>query len=293
MSKKSKWKRFLPLFLFLIGFLVAIYPLISQYYYRINADEVIQTYIRSVEAMEQPEIERKLTLAKAYNRTLDPSRLADPFSKEEEEGRVEYARMLEINEKIGYVEIPRIGEEIPIYAGTAEAVLRKGAGHLEGTSLPVGGESTHSVITAHRGLPEAKLFTDLDRMEKGDIFYLHILDRILAYQVDRILTVEPSDFDPVLVVEGEDYSTLLTCTPLTINTHRLLVRGRRIDYTAPIEEVDIKTRVRSDHYKFYLMISMMVILILIYLILRTVRSMKKGAGSEGNEPSKGEGKDED
>lgn len=273
-KKKFEFKSLLPYLLFLLGLLIAVYPIISDRYYRIQSNDEINEYIRTVSKMEEEELNRRWKLAEAYNKTLDPSRLADPFSKEEKEGRAEYARMIEIQEKIGYIEVPKIGQDLPIYAGTAESILQKGAGHLEGTSLPIGGESTHSVITAHRGLPSAKLFSDLDKMENGDKFFIHILDKVLAYEVDQILTVDPSDFDPVLVVEGEDYSTLLTCTPYSINSHRLLVRGHRIDYTAPVEEKELKQLIPNNDYRYYLIISFLVILVLVYLIYRNRKALK-------------------
>lgn len=268
-------KKFLPYLIFLIGLSIAIYPIISNQYYRIEANNEINEYIRTVSKMEEEEINRRLKLAKAYNDTLDPSRLADPFSKEEKEGRAEYARMLEVQEKIGYIEIPKIDQDLPIYAGTTESILQKGAGHLEGTSLPIGGKSTHSVITAHRGLPSAKLFTDLDKMENGDVFYIHILGKTLAYKVDQILTVEPSNFDPVLVVEAKDYSTLLTCTPYSINSHRLLVRGHRIDYTPAVKEKNMDDLLPNSDYKYYLLGSIAIILILIYLICKNRKALRR------------------
>ena len=146
--------------------------------------------------------------------------------------------MLEVAEKIGFVEIPKIDVNLPIYAGTSMEVLDKGCGHLEGTSLPVGGPSTHAVLTAHRGLPKAKMFRELDKLKEGDVFYVHNIQTVLAYKVDRIMTVEPSNFDPILVEEGKDYTTLLTCTPYMINSHRLLVRGHRIPYTPPVDETN-------------------------------------------------------
>lgn len=276
--KKNKGKGIssvLPYFVFILGLLIASYPIISNKYYEIEAGNEINEYIRKVSKLEDEEIEKRLALAKAYNDTLDPSRLADPFTKEEEEGRAEYARMLEVQEKIGYIEVPRIDQDLPIYAGTSESILQKGAGHLEGTSLPIGGESTHSVITAHRGLPSAKLFSDLDKMEIGDHFYIHVLGQTLAYEVDQILTVEPTDFDPVLVVEGQDYSTLLTCTPYSINSHRLLVRGHRIDYTPPVEEEMMPDLIPSNDYKYYLLASAFVILLLIYIIYRNRKALKR------------------
>lgn len=222
------------LLLFVIGFLIMIYPMISQYYYRVEANQEIEDFQKKAAALDQNEVLRRMDLAEGYNTSLDPSKLGDPYTEKEKAGRAEYARMLEIEEKIGFVEIPKIKERLPIYAGTSMEVLEKGAGHLEGTSLPIGGPSTHTVITAHRGLPKAKLFRHLDKMEKGDVFYLHNIETVLAYEVDQILVVEPWDFEPVLVTPGKDYATLLTCTPYMINSKRLLVRGHRIDYVPPV-----------------------------------------------------------
>lgn len=276
--KNKNLKRFLPYLLFIIGVLIALYPFISQQFYTITSNRDINNYKKAIEELNLEEINKKLKLAKDYNNTLDPSRIADPFSADEKVARAEYARMLEIQEKLGYVEIPKINQKLPIYAGTSEEVLRKGAGHLEGTSLPVGGKSTHSVITAHRGLPEARLFTDLDQMQEGDIFYIHILNQVLAYEVDQILVVEPTDFDPILVVEGKDYATLLTCTPYSINTHRLLVRGYRIDYKTPVKETDTRYIIRNEYYKYYLILSVLVILILIYFIQKYIRTLRELRG---------------
>lgn len=272
--KNKSLKRFLPFLIFLVGLLFVLYPFISQKYYTITSNKDILDYDRSVEELDLAEIEEKLKLAHDYNKTLDPSRIADPFTEDEKMARAEYARMLEAQQKIGYVEIPKIDQNLPIYAGTSDEILRKGVGHLEGTSLPVGGESTHTVITAHSGLPEARLFTDLEQMEKGDVFYIHVLNQILAYKVDQILVVEPTNFEPVLVEEGKDYATLLTCTPYSINTHRLLVRGHRVDYTPPVKEGRLPYIFRNENYKYYLMVSGLVILILLYFIHKHLRVIK-------------------
>ncbi|MDK8277168.1 MAG: class C sortase [Peptoniphilus duerdenii] len=237
MSKSTGKKRIWPLVLiFIAGFVIMMYPVVSNYYYRIEANNQIMDFSQNAKKLDNNEILRRVELAEAYNSTLDPSKLADPYTEKEKEGIAEYARMLEVKEKIGFVEIPKIDTDLPIYAGTSFDVLNKGVGHLEGTSLPIGGKSTHTVLTAHRGLPSARLFRDLDKLEKGDIFYVHNIQTVLAYEVDQILTVEPSNFDPVLVVEGRDYATLLTCTPYMINSHRLLVRGHRVPYVAPVKE---------------------------------------------------------
>lgn len=199
--------------IFLVGLLIFSYPMISQKFYEIKADEEIIEFVKQTKEINEEEINKRMELARAYNETLDPSRLSDPYSKKEEEARAYYAHMLEVNEMIGHVEIPRINQDLPVYAGTSETVLQKGCGHLEGTSLPVGGKSTHTVITAHRGLPEAVLFRYLDQLVEGDIFYFHNIQGTLAYRVDQIMVVEPTNFEPVLVQEGKDYATLLTCTP--------------------------------------------------------------------------------
>ncbi|EGL35415.1 sortase family protein [Parvimonas sp. oral taxon 110 str. F0139] len=173
--------------------------------------------------------------------------------------------MLQVGELIGHVEIPKIDENLPIYAGTSEDILQKGAGHLEGSSLPVGGEGTHSVITAHRGLPTAALFTKLDKLQKGDVFFIHNIQTVLAYEVDQILVVEPSDFSPILVESGKDYVTLLTCTPYMVNSHRLLVRGHRIEYT-PLDKAKNVSKRRSFFRKyFYWLLMIFIIALIIFL----------------------------
>ena len=229
----------------LIGFGFILYPFVSQLYYDQEAGSEVRDFQEAVEAIDPPELkEENVQLAEAYNEALEPNlSWVDPYSEEEREEGIEvYAHMLEVQEKIGVVNIPKINVTLPLYAGTSEQVLQSGVGHLEGTSLPVGGINTHSVITAHRGLPDARLFTDLDQMELGEIFFVESMAGELYYEVDNIIVVEPHETDHVMIVEGEDYMTLLTCTPYMINTHRLLVRGHRIP--APPEEV--LEEVRAD-----------------------------------------------
>ncbi|MDU3750556.1 MAG: class C sortase [Peptoniphilus rhinitidis] len=224
---KKNWK---IIVLFVIGLLIAIYPVISNYYYTVENNNQIKDFEEAVQKLPDEEVNERMDLAKAYNETLDPSRHADPYTEREKKGVENYARMIEVREKIGYIDIPKINQKIPVYAGTSEDVLQHACGHLEGTSLPIGGVDTHAVITAHRGLPQVKLFRELDKLEIGDEFYYTNVRETLAYQVDQILVVEPWDFEPVLVVEGKDLMTLLTCTPYMINSHRLLVRGHRVPY---------------------------------------------------------------
>ena len=258
--------------IFLVGLLIFSYPMISQKFYEIKADEEIIEFVKQSKEINEEEINKRMELARAYNETLDPSRLSDPYSKKEEEARAYYAHMLEVNEMIGHVEIPRINQDLPVYAGTSETVLQKGCGHLEGTSLPVGGKSTHTVITAHRGLPEAVLFRYLDQLVEGDIFYFHNIQGTLAYKVDQIMVVEPTNFEPVLVQEGKDYATLLTCTPYMINSHRLLVRGYRIPYQEAIDDGIANTpRFKPDFFQLLLIL----IPILVFLIIVSTREKRK------------------
>lgn len=258
--------------IFLVGLLIFSYPMISQKFYEIKADEEIIEFVKQTKEINEEEINKSMELARAYNETLDPSRLSDPYSKKEEEARAYYAHMLEVNEMIGHVEIPRINQDLPVYAGTSETVLQKGCGHLEGTSLPVGGKSTHTVITAHRGLPEAVLFRYLDQLVEGDIFYFHNIQGTLAYRVDQIMVVEPTNFEPVLVQEGKDYATLLTCTPYMINSHRLLVRGYRIPYQEAIDDGIANTpRFKPDFFQLLLIL----IPILVFLIIVSTREKRK------------------
>lgn len=267
---KRNWKIIL---LFITGFLIASYPIISNWYYTVENNNQIVDFKEAVDEMSQEEIDERIDLARAYNETLDPSKLADPYTDREKKGVENYARMLEAREKIGYLDVPKINQQIPVYAGTSEDVLQKACGHLEGTSLPIGGKSTHSVITAHRGLPQVKLFRDLDKMEVGDVFYYTNVKETLSYQVDQILVIEPWNFDPVLVVEGKDYMTLLTCTPYMINSHRLLVRGHRIPYV-PEEKEEAEDKAKFNYKDFIVpgfVLLLLIIIIFIYIKRRRRR----------------------
>nr|WP_311492604.1 class C sortase [uncultured Anaerococcus sp.] len=271
MSKKTR-NRLVYMAIFVLGLLIFSYPLISQKYYEIKAEDEVITFTKAAKELSPEDLDRRMALAEAYNRTLDPSRLADPYTEMEKAGRAEYARMLEVEEMVGHIKIPKIRVDIPIRAGTSEDVLQKGAGHLEGTSLPIGGKSTHTVITAHRGLPNAKLFRNLDQLAYGDIFYITNIKETIAYKVDKIQVVEPSNFEPVLVVEKKDYATLLTCTPYMINSHRLLVRGVRIPYQEAIDDGVANTpRARIDFFRMVLVL----IPIIIILTLTLFREKKR------------------
>ncbi|MFM1539363.1 class C sortase [Helcococcus bovis] len=265
------------MFIFLVGLLVLSYPIISRIYYRIEANEQIKDFDNEKKNLSNEEVDRRMKLARAFNDSLINNVNHDPYDEKlKREGRQEYARMLEIHERMGHVEIPKTDTDIPIYAGTTETVLQIGAGHLEGTSLPVGGNSTHTVITAHSGLPTARLFSDLKSLEIGDKFYIHNIKETLAYQVDQIKVIDPSNFSDLLISPGHDYATLLTCTPIMINTHRLLVRGHRVPYVPAIEEKVIAEQAASHMYRYLFYGSLLLIFILIILIF-LLRKKKKQA----------------
>lgn len=212
---------------FLIGIFVLLYPAFSNYWNSKTQTRAIVNYESVLEYLEKKDYTAIFQGAYDYNSAL--AELEHPFI---DFGKIPgYFDTLRLPESdvIGYVKIDKIGVELPIYHGTSDLVLNKGVGHLKGSSLPVGGASTHSVLSAHRGLPSAKLFTDLDRLEMGDTFQIIVLDQTLTYQVDQIKTVTPRQLDDLKIEEGMDYCTLFTCTPYGINTHRLLVRGIRIE----------------------------------------------------------------
>lgn len=212
--------------IFLTGVCVLMYPFVSNMVNKRNATQAIDNYEKKMENMDKEEIDVIKEAAKKYNEQLNNAVTAD----DEKADNVTYKDISGIEKVIGYIVIPKIDLNLPIYSGTSQAVLKKGVGHMEQTSYPLGGESTHCVLTGHRGLPNAVLFTDLDEVEIGDEFYLHVLDEVLAYKVDKIKVVEPNESGDLDIVQGEDYCTLVTCTPYAVNTHRLLVRGTRVEY---------------------------------------------------------------
>lgn len=235
--KKKTITTIIILVFFLVGLSLLLYPFVANQWNNYRQSRLISSYDDTVSQKESEgsiDYEAEWERARAYNEALLPSILPDSFAVAEasDEPDEEYMACLNIagDEMMGTVEIPKINIELPIYHTTDEKVLERAAGHLEGSSLPVGGESTHAVISAHRGLPSASLFTDLDQMEEGDHFLLHVLDDTLAYEVDKISIVEPEETENLAVEEGKDLVTLLTCTPYGVNSHRLLVRGHRVPY---------------------------------------------------------------
>ena len=263
--KKSKTGILLVLMLF-VGVCGLLYPSVSQYWNSKTQTRAVENYQEILNSLKQEDYEVFFQEADRYN--VELSELKNPLLNYRQlDG---YNEILNINGNgiMGYVSIPKLGVEIPIYHGISAEVLNVACGHLEGTSLPVGGENTHCVLSAHRGLPHAKLFTDLDKLEVGDTFTLTVLNRTLTYQVDQIKVVRPDEIDDVQLVAGKDLCTLLTCTPYGINSHRLLVRGTRIENAAPV------LYVTSNAYRIDSLVATPVVAAPILLILLIVLMVK-------------------
>lgn len=287
--------------MFLAGLSLLLYPFTANQWNTYRQSQLITTYEEAVTEMEDTgrvDYKTEWVQAQNYNDALQPYILPDSFSTAEipEEGSREYLSCLNLtgDGMMGFIQIPKIGVKIPIYHTTSEEVLQKAAGHLAGSSLPVGGEGTHAVISAHRGLPSAALFTDLDKLEEGDTFFLSILDDTLCYEVDQITEVEPTETDALTAEEGQDLVTLLTCTPYGVNSHRLLVRGHRIPYeemeeeTAPLAAVSglIGPSMHTS-YLLWVIIGLLVTGLFILLLYLYDRKLKKKDTSSA--PGKGRG----
>ncbi len=227
-AKKSRKTTIFLAAIFLLGVSLLLYPILSEYWNSLHQSQAIAAYMDAVEEMDNSSYEAMRNAAKAYNAALPEDEARFHPGKD---GEKEYEDLLDITGTgiMGYVEIPGISVSLPIYHGTDDDILQIAIGHIEGSSLPVGGPGTHCVISGHRGLPSSKLFTDLDQMTEGDIFMLRVLDETLTYEVDQIRIVEPDDLSLLALEEGKDYCTLVTCTPYGVNSHRLLVRGHRIE----------------------------------------------------------------
>lgn len=242
MKKDTLW-RFVRLLVILLGIGILVYPSLSEYLSERNSSRTTASYDDSVSQMEQDRLDEMLAQAQEYNRQLAQVSAGQAPQSDEDGNPItpeSYWDLLNVDSTgmMGYIEIPKLNTTIPIYHGSSEEVLQVGVGHLQNTSLPVGGESTHAALSGHRGLPTRSLFTDLDKMEIGDRFYIKILNETLCYTVDQILTVLPSEMEALAIEPGQDYVTLITCTPYGINSHRLLVRGVRTPYDPQEYETD-------------------------------------------------------
>lgn len=264
----------------LVGLSLLLYPSVSDYWNSFHSSRAISAYAEDVANLDEAQYEEMWSAARAYNRALAERSTNFALSDAQKE---EYEKLLDISDVgiMGYLEIPELNMSLPIYHGTEESVLQIAAGHLEWSSLPVGGESSHCVISGHRGLPSAKLFTDLDKLQKGDVFVLRVLDEVLTYEVDQIRVVEPSQVSDLEIVEGSDLCTLVTCTPYGINTHRLLVRGHRIENIQESQTI----RVTSDAMQIEPLIvapivATPVLLLLLVLLLLPKRKDPSRGGKE-------------
>ena len=273
--KKNK-STIILILVFFVGLSVMLYPTISDYVNQLHQTRAVANYAADVDKLSDADYTAYFEAADAFNAQI----AADPDALYFPDRFPSYESTLDVTGTgiMGYITIEKIGVELPIYHGTSDAVLQVAAGHLEGTSLPVGGASTHAVISAHRGLPSAKLFTNLDQLEVGDTFTITVLDRVLTYEVDRISIVLPTETDLLQPVEGQDYVTLMTCTPYGINTHRLLVRGHRVN----TRESQKHVRVTADATRIDPIITAPVIalpmlaVLLIWLLVTTRKRPKAG-----------------
>ena len=269
--KKSKIGLVLVIMLF-VGVCGLLYPSVSQYWNSKTQTHIVENYNDILESLKPQDYENYFKEAQEYNTAL--SELKSPLS--EYKSLTKYSDILNVggNGIMGYITIAKLGVEIPVYHSVSAEVLNVACGHLEGTSLPIGGETTHCVLSAHRGLPHAKLFTELDKMEIGDTFTITVLNRTVTYQVDQIKVVRPNEADDIKIAQGEDLCTLLTCTPYGINSHRLLVRGKRIENAAPVLHVN------SNAYKIDSLVATPVVaapILLFLLIVLMIKYRDKGS----------------
>lgn len=259
----------------LSGIGLLCYPSFANFINKQFETKEIESYNDQMSSMNDQDIQQALSLAQQYNESLPAAYPADPFTGNNVRDftGTEFAEfsMVQQGAMLGYVEIPEISVYLPIYYGVSEEVLQKGAGLVDNTSLPVGGEGTHSVISAHTGLASKKMFTDLTELEEGDIFFIHVLNMDLAYQVDQIKVVLPENVEDLLIQKDKDYVTLLTCTPFGINDHRLLVRGERIDYDFSTDEDPEWTMPKSDMHFWMLVLGVFFFAIVVLMIRRKCR----------------------
>ena len=274
--------------MFLLGFAILIYPTVSNQWNTYRQNQLISSYEELIGKMAEEDFTKEWEKANAFNDTIIHNNIfGDVFGENGDDIKnTEYWQILNVGNDgvMGYVSIPKINVKLSIYHGTADDVLQTGIGHLNGTKLPIGGESTHSVLAAHRGLPSARLFTDIDQLERGDMFYIHVLDETLAYQVDQILDMVDKDDNETLqkalqIEEGQDYVTLFTCTPYGVNSHRLLVRGTRVPYNGEeeIESTAAESMLKSiqNYYMIYLILGLSVTLLVILWMKFLIKPGKK------------------
>ena len=261
--------------IFLVGLGFISYPTVSNLWNQAHQSRAIATYSKQVEKLDDSENKKMLKAARKYNKSLLKKSDHWKLSKKDKK---KYESLLDVSGTgiMGYIEVPKIDCSLPIYHGTDEGALQIAIGHLEGSSLPVGGKNTHCVLSGHRGLPSARLFTDLDQMEEGDIFILNILGRKLAYEVDQIKVVLPEEMSDLEIEEGKDLCTLVTCTPYGINTHRLLVRGHRTEYVEKkVEEEQKEVQTKKTDIRLMIAGGAGVLILLIIIIVIVIKRRRK------------------
>lgn len=276
MKKKSSFVTAILIAALLAGALLLLYPTVSDYWNSFHQSRAIASYAEQVANLDDTTYDQIWADARAYNETLDNS--TSRFVMTEEQKKI-YEALLNIadNGVMGYIEIPKIKCNLPIYHGTDEAVLQIAIGHVQGSSLPAGGESTHCVLSGHRGLPSAKLFSDLDQLTEGDVFLLRVLDETLTYEVDQIRTVLPDELDDLAIEEGKEYCTLVTCTPYGINSHRLLVRGHRVENQASASTIRVTAdAMQIEPLLIAPLVAVPMLLVLLVMVLIPHRTKKKG-----------------
>lgn len=291
---KKKSSKIVIILIFLAGLSLLLYPFIANQWNNHRQKQLIGNYesvISDKEAAGNIDYAAEMKKAEAYNDALLPSILPDSFAvadaSTETDSSYEDSLNIAGDGMMGIVEIPKIAIKLPIYHGTGDEVLQKAAGHLEGSSLPIGGESTHAVISAHRGLPSASLFTDLDQLEIGDHFLIHVLDETLCYEVDQILVVDPEDTSALAVEDGEDLVTLLTCTPYGVNTKRLMVRGHRVPYEEQAvadEQTPLSGLSLHTNYLLWVVVGIVITgVFILILFIREKKLQKKAAKQKESE----------
>lgn len=279
---KKNFSSFLLVLMLLIGLSLLLYPTVSNYWNSRHQTKTVSAYTEQVSEMSEAEYEALLKRAEAFNDNIKNRKAIFTLS-EREQAEYEASLRLDQTGMMGYIEIPAIEVTLPIYHGTDDSVLNFAVGHLDWTSLPIGGESTHCVLSGHRGLPSAKLFTNLDKLSTGDIFILRIFDEVLAYEVDQILIVNPDETDELQIVDGKDYCTLVTCTPYGINTHRLLVRGHRVENADVLQTLKVVSdAVQIDPILIAPLIACPVLLFLLIILLLPNKQRKNRGGTHEN-----------
>lgn len=285
---KKKLPTIILLIILVIGFSLLLYPSVSNYINSIHQTQSVADYGNSVSQMDNNSVTEMKEEVKSYNKSLSLNR--QDFINGESVGE-KYKSLLNIDGSgmMGYITIDKIGLQLPIYHGTSESVLSNGVGHLEGSSLPLGGNGTHCVLTGHRGVPTSELFSDLDDLDIGDIFTITILDEVLAYEVDKISIVAPDDDTKLYVDKNRDYVTLLTCTPYAVNSHRLLVRGKRVENNSSVHTITAEA-VMMDSNLVALFIALPVLAVFILIVavryLVSAHKMKRIKSSESENRSK-------